>query len=92
MVLVRKDGMIYAPVPDWLDNPDTLLCEHSEHGEAVVPSGPGDDLDMCLYSLRNSNDEAGRLQDGTTVELDGLALGHFESFHFIPVKKVSEEQ
>jgi len=85
--LIREDGMIFAPAKDWLGKPTTLLCEHNEHGEAVVPSGPGEDLDMCLYSLRNCNDEAGRLPDGTEVELDGVVLGHFESVHFIPVKK-----
>ena len=87
MKLIREGDLLYAPVPDWMDRPRTLLCERSECGEAVVPSEAGDDLDMCLYSLRNSNDEAGRLPDGTEVELDGVVLVHFESFHFIPKKK-----
>jgi len=86
LILIREDGLIYAPFDGSPDGPQ-LLCDHNEHGEAVVPSGPGEDLDMCLYSLRNCSEEAGDLPDGTTVELDGVVLGHFESFHFIPTKK-----
>lgn len=90
MVLIRDGGLLYAPVKDWMDHPQTLLCEHSD-GEAIVPGGPGEDLDMCLYSLRNCNDEAGSLPDGTEVELDGVVIGQFESFHFIPTKKDQQE-
>lgn len=97
MKLILKDNLIYAPVKEEFgDEPETLLCEHSEEGEAIVPHGPGEDLDLCLYSLRNCNSECGRLPDGTEVELNGVILGHFESFHFIPTnpahRLVSETQ
>ena len=82
--LIKKDGMILAPLPDeYTDNADTLLCTRNEHGEAVVPKRAGKDLDRCLYDLRNSNTAAGKLPDGTTVELNGKTLGHFESCHYI---------
>lgn len=85
MKLTRDGGMILAPVADeYTGDTDTLLCTHNEHGEAVVPREAGEDLSRCLYDLRNSNTEAGQLPDGTTVELDGQTLGHFESCHFIP--------
>ena len=83
--LIKKDGMILAPLPDeYTGDTDTLLCTCNEHGEAVVPREAGEDLDRCLYDLRNSNTEAGKLPDGTTVELDGRIVGHFNGCHFIP--------
>lgn len=85
MKLTRDGGMILAPVAnEYTGEADTLLCTRNEHGEAVVPKRAGKDLDRCLYDLRNSNTEAGKLPDGTTVELNGKTLGHFESCHFIP--------
>ena len=85
MKLTRHGGMILAPLPDeYTGDTDTLLCTCNEHGEAVVPREAGEALDRCLYDLRNTNTEAGKLPDGTTVELDGRIVGHFNGCHFIP--------
>ena len=85
MKLTRDGGMILAPLPnEYTGEADTLLCCRNEHGEAVVPREAGEDLSRCLYDLRNSNTEAGQLPDGTTVELDGQTVGHFNGCHFIP--------
>jgi len=83
--LIKRGGAIYAPLPDeYTNDEDTILCCHNSHGEAVVPKRAGKDLDRCLYDLRNSSTAAGKLPDGTQIELDGRIIGHFESCHFIP--------
>jgi hypothetical protein len=84
--LIREGGLIYAPVENWDAEAKTLLCERVGIDDAAIPDGPGEDLNRCLYSLRNCNEEVGRLPDGTTVELDGVIVGHFESVHFMPSK------
>lgn len=85
MTLIRKDGMIFAPVKEEFgDEPESLLCERYDNGEPFTAKDVGPDLDMCLYSLRNCNTEAGKLPDGEEVILDGQVIGYFQSVHFIP--------
>ena len=69
--LYLNDGLLYT-------------LGDGEWPEASAPTEVSNDLFAALYDHYQCNEG---ISSGDSVELDGVVIGHYHSFHFIPVSE-----
>jgi hypothetical protein len=80
--ITKSEDMLLLNAPNWLGDPESWLCEHNEHGEAVVPSEWGEEALSCLYGEYQCNDH---LEDGDEFEYEGRIVARCEGVHVLEV-------
>jgi len=83
--ITAREGRLYLNIPnDWGDE-ETMLCTHSDEGEAIVPRRWGQDAYRCLYDELQCNEA---IKDGDQFEYQGRIVARVEGVHVFEVKPV----
>lgn len=79
---IKKQGrhLLVIGLPNWLGNPDSVLCTRSEAGEPIFPTVWNDDALAALYDERQTNEN---LNDGDQFTYRGKVVARVAGLHVV---------